>query len=48
MDGRLAEKGLSGNVKIKWEGPLANLQSDASVECGDVNGSVNVGSSVRR
>jgi hypothetical protein len=46
VDGVVVESGLYGVVKVEWEGPLANLQSDASVTCGNVNGSVNAGGSV--
>jgi hypothetical protein len=46
IDGVTVESGLLGVVKVEWEGPLANLQSDASVTCGDVAGNVSAGGSV--
>ncbi len=38
--------GLSGIVKVQWDGPLASVESDAAVECGDVHGDVSGGNSV--
>jgi hypothetical protein len=46
VDGVTIENGLHGVVEVKWEGPLANLQTDASVTCGDVRGNVGAGGSV--
>lgn len=47
VDGVTVESGLQGVVEVKWEGPLADLRSDASVTCGDVGGSVTAGGSVQ-
>ena len=46
VDGVTVESGLQGVVEVKWEGPIAILQSDASVTCGDVGGDVSAGGSV--
>lgn len=37
---------LSGIVKVEWSGELASLESDCSVSCGTVAGSVTAGGSV--
>ena len=47
VDGVQVASGLAGQVHVKWDGPLATLRADGSVDCGDVAGSVNAGSSVR-
>lgn len=46
VDGKVIKDNLSGNVHVKWEGELARLESDASVECGDVEGNVAAGGSI--
>jgi len=46
VNGKVIAEGLSGVIDVKWEGPLASLESDSSVTCGDVQGSVSAGSSV--
>lgn len=46
VDGVTVEEGLQGVVKVVWEGPLASLEADTSVECGDVHGDVRGGNSV--
>lgn len=38
---------LTGIVEVKWEGPLASLQCDSSVTCGDVSGFVTADGSVK-
>ena len=38
---------INGNIKIKWEGGLVNLNTDRSVECGDISGNVDCGGSVQ-
>jgi hypothetical protein len=38
---------LSGIVKVKWEGDLASLETDASVNCGDVKGSIIAGGAIK-
>lgn len=47
VDGVLQEGSLTGVVKVIVEGELASLQTDASVECGNVRGPVNAGVAVR-
>ena len=47
VDGIAVASGLSGNVHISWDGSLASLDADGSVECGDVHGNVNAGGSVK-
>lgn len=46
-NGVAIKDGLAGIVKIQWEGPLASLTADCSVECGNVEGDVHGGNSVR-
>lgn len=46
VNGQVVQDGLSGIVEIKWDGPLASLQADAAVTCGDVHGNVRAASSV--
>lgn len=46
IDGVTVASNLSGIVKIKWDGPLASLRTDSSVECGDVANNVDAGGSV--
>jgi hypothetical protein len=46
VDGCVVQEGLTGVVTIKWEGDLANLQADSSVECNDVQGNVSAGGSI--
>ena len=46
VDGVQIAKGLSGVVEIKWEGPVANLQTDANVTCGSVTGDVRASGNV--
>ena len=47
VGGKHVVGGLSGVVRVEWAGPLASLQSDASVICGDVSGDVDAGGSVQ-
>lgn len=47
VGGKTIVEGLSGVVRVEWQGPLATLQSDASVTCGDVAGGVDAGGSVQ-
>ena len=46
VNGNKVVGGLSGIVKVQWEGPLASLESDGAVECGSVGGNVDAGGSV--
>lgn len=47
VGGTRVSSGLSGVVEVKWEGPLCNLTSDASVSVtGSVEGDVEAGGSV--
>jgi len=46
VDGMTVESGLQGVVEVKWEGPVATLNTDASVTCGDIGGNVSAGGSV--
>ena len=46
VDGVKIEDGLSGVVDIVWDGPLASLEAEGSVTCGDVHGDVTGGNSV--
>lgn len=46
VNGQTLESGLSGIVEIRWDGPTASIQSDASVTCGDVAGNVRAAGSV--
>jgi hypothetical protein len=46
VEGVTVEGGLQGVVRVEWEGPLANLNADGSVTCGDVVGNVSAGGSV--
>lgn len=47
VDGRKVEGDtLQGEVKIAWEGPLASLEADCEVTCGDVHGNVHAGNGV--
>lgn len=47
VDGKVIEEGLSGTVKIEWQGDLASLTSDGDVTCGNIQGDVQVGGSLR-
>lgn len=48
VDGKLVEEGLSGEVKISFEGDLAVLTTDGSAKVyGDVKGDVDAGNSVK-
>jgi hypothetical protein len=47
VDGTRVASDLLGTVNIKWEGPLATLTADGSVECDDVDGDVSAGGSVQ-
>jgi hypothetical protein len=47
VDGVTVQTGLQGDVKILWEGPLASVESDCSIECGEVHGDVEGGNSVK-
>ena len=47
VNGISIKTGLSGSVDIKWEGELASLTTDGSVECQDVKGDVDAGGSVQ-
>lgn len=47
VDGMKVTDGLHGVVKVIWEGPLAFLDCDSAVECGDVRGDVRGGNSVK-
>lgn len=46
VDGKQVGGEVSGVVEIKFEGDLASLKSDASVSCGNVQGTVQAGGSV--
>jgi hypothetical protein len=46
VDGKVIEEGLSGITEVVWSGPLANLTTDASVKCGDINGNAKAGGSI--
>jgi hypothetical protein len=46
VDGVTIQTGLQGDVKILWEGPLASVTADGSIECGDVHGNVEGGNGV--
>jgi len=46
VNGEIVKSGLSGIVKIKFKGDLANLRTDRNVECGNVHGDINTGGSV--
>ena len=46
VGGKRVAGGLTGVVTVRWEGPLASLEADCSVEvAGDVHGSVKAGNS---
>jgi hypothetical protein len=47
VDGKVVESGLTGTVKLEWQGDLASLHSDGDVTCGNVSGNVEAGGSVR-
>ena len=40
IDGKVVEEGLTGEVRLKVEGDLFTLVTDANVECGNVQGDV--------
>jgi hypothetical protein len=46
VNGKPLASGLTGIVEIKWDGPMGDLTSDASVRCGDVAGNVRAGNSI--
>lgn len=46
IDGVAKDQSVNGVVKVVIEGQLANVRSDASIQCGDVGGDVSAGSSV--
>ena len=46
VDNNTLISGLEGNVHITWDGDLASLKSDASVNCINVEGNVEAGGSV--
>lgn len=43
---RLMDQELCKDVTIHWQGKVADLRSDFSVNCGDVNGAIQAGGSV--
>ena len=45
VGGNVVATDLQGVVKVEWQGPLASVQCDAAVQCGDVHGSVESGNS---
>lgn len=38
--------GLSGIVKIVWEGPAASISCNGDMECGEINGNLTVAGNV--
>ncbi len=46
VDGKVIKRSASGVVKVVVQGTINELRTDASVECGDVAGSVEAGGSV--
>ena len=44
VNGKTVVSGLSGNVHITWEGPLANLDCNSCTINGDVKGNVDANS----
>ena len=48
IGGSVVKTGLSGDVRVVWDGPLASLDCDGSAEvCGDVAGNVSAGNSAK-
>jgi hypothetical protein len=47
IGGSVVKTGLSGEVRVVWEGPLASLDCDGSADTGSVAGNVFAGNGVR-
>lgn len=47
IGGNVIKTGLTGNVRVDWEGPLASLDCDGSAETGPVSGNVSAGIGVK-
>jgi hypothetical protein len=47
VGGNFIRTGLSGDVRVIWEGPLASLDCDGSAETGPVAGNVSAGNGVK-
>ena len=47
VNGKPVGPRMENVMRIEWDGPLANLESDASVTCGDVKGDVRAGGTVQ-
>ena len=47
IGGNVVKTGLSGDVRVIWEGPLASLDCDGSAETGPVSGNVSAGNGVK-
>ena len=47
IGGNVVKAGLSGEVRVVWEGPLASLDCDGSADTGAVAGNVSAGNGVR-
>lgn len=46
IGGNVVKTGLSGEVRVVWDGPLASLDCDGSAETGPVSGNVGAGNNV--
>ena len=47
IGGNVVKTGLSGEVRVVWDGPLASLDCDGSAETGPVSGNVSAGNGVK-
>lgn len=47
IGGSVVKTGLSGDVRVIWDGPLASLDCDGSAETGPVAGNVSAGNGVK-
>ena len=47
IGGSVVKTGLSGEVRVVWDGPLAALECDGSADTGNVAGNVSAGNGVR-
>ena len=47
IGGNIVRTGLSGEVRVVWDGPLASLECDGSADTGNVAGNVSAGNGVR-
>jgi hypothetical protein len=47
IGGSVVKTGLSGQVQVVWDGPLASLDCDGNADTGNVSGNVSAGNGVK-